>query len=151
MKLEETNFYKERFSLGSSRLKVYYGIDKLNKIMTKPAVSIIFENDSQLLLEKRLKKINQRMHVVYWRYQTKGEAEDALKSSRIFHIYTLFFDKYKNDIEFLLSNNYSADENNVSKGERELIRELLRKKIYELYPQYKTGKGKPIQLTLNFE
>ena len=45
MKIEETNFYKERFSLGSSRLKVYYGIDKLNKIMTKPAVSIIFEND----------------------------------------------------------------------------------------------------------
>lgn len=45
MKLEETDFYKERFSLGSSRLKVYYGIDNLNKIMTKPAVSIIFEND----------------------------------------------------------------------------------------------------------
>lgn len=76
MKLKETDFYKERFSLGSSRLKVYYGIDKLSEIMTKPAVSIIFENDSQL---------------------------------------------------------------------------LLRKKIYELYPQYKTGKGKPIQLTLNFE
>ena len=37
MKLEETNFYKERFSLGSSRLKVYYGIDKLNKIMTLEA------------------------------------------------------------------------------------------------------------------
>ena len=53
MKLEETDFYKERFSLGSSRLKVYYGIDKLNKIMTKPAVSIIFENDSQLLLRKK--------------------------------------------------------------------------------------------------
>ena len=119
--------------------------------MTKPCVSIIFENEVGGNLEKKEKKVYQRMHVVYWRYQTKGEAEDALKSSRIFHIYTLFFDKYKNDIEFLLSNNYSADENNVSKGERELIRELLRKKIYELYPQYKTGKGKPIQLTLNFE
>lgn len=68
MKLEETNFYKERFSLGSSRLKVYYGIDKLNKIMTKPAVSIIFENEVGGNLEKKEKKVNQRMHVVYWRY-----------------------------------------------------------------------------------
>ena len=29
MKLEETDFYKERFSLGSSRLKVYY--ERYNK------------------------------------------------------------------------------------------------------------------------
>ena len=49
MRLEETNFYKEKFSSGSSRLKVYYGIDKLNKIMTKPAVSIVFENVSMIL------------------------------------------------------------------------------------------------------
>ena len=91
------------------------------------------------------------MHVVYWRYQTKEEAKDADKSNRIFHLYSMFFEKYKFDIEFLLSENSKADENHVSKDERELIKELLRNKIKELYPQYVTDIKKPIQLNFIFE
>ena len=150
MKIEETDFYKERTTFRKRNLKVFYGIDKLNKIMTKPCVSVIFENEVGGNLEKKEKKVYQRMHVVYWRYQTKEEAKDAEKSNRIFHLYSMFFDKYKFDIEFLLSENYKADENHVSKDERELIKGLLRNKIKELYPQYVTDIKKPIQLSIIF-
>ena len=56
MKIEETDFHKERTTFRKRNLKVFYGIDKLNKIMTKPCVSVIFENEVGGNLEKKRKE-----------------------------------------------------------------------------------------------
>lgn len=135
-----------------SNYSVYYGIDKLNKIMTKPKLSVVFVNeaDSSGDWTKRDKKVHQRMHVVHHRYQTKAESECAGSINRIFTVYGWYiFEKpIKGDIEFLLEQNFLADENHVSEKERTDIRNKLRKKIYELYPETRKG---GTQLNLIFE
>ena len=117
-------------------LRVWYGVDRLNKIMKKPAVSVVYENE-RYNSDKNERKVKQRMDVAYMRYQTDGEADDAENCSRVFHVYTMYiFEKpYKGDIEFLLNQNYLADENHVSAEEREIIRTKLNELIKKRYPQ----------------
>ena len=122
-------------------MRVWYGIDKLNKIMKKPAISVVFENEPGGDFIKREKKVHQRMHVVHVRRQTEAEESDAVKSNRIFTTWSMFlYEKpYNGDIEFLLQQNYIADKNHVSETQRKEIMKKLRKKALELYPDAKKG------------
>lgn len=107
-------------------LRVFYGWTRINKIRKKEALSVIFENGRQN--EERTKLFIERMqNTVYTREQTAGEKEDAFLSNRMFTEYALPIDgkPFYGDVEALLQANYYADENNVSKAERERIREAL--------------------------
>lgn len=116
-----------------TRLRVFYGIGKLNKIQKKAEISIIFENC--YAYEKNDRSISRWMHVVHTRIQNEGEAGDAEGKTRMFTKYNYFVDDkpWNGDIEKVLEQNFQADANNVSKEEREEIREKLRKAFYSIY------------------
>jgi uncharacterized cysteine cluster protein YcgN (CxxCxxCC family) len=134
------------------KYSVYYGVDKLNKIMKKPRLSVVFLNEADDCGDwmKREKKVYQRMHVIHHRYQTLSETKFAHTYNRIFTTYGFYiFEKPINgDVEYMLEQNFLADQNHISEKERTDIRNKLRKKIYQLYPETKKG---GTQLNLIFE
>lgn len=93
-------------------MKVYYGIDRLNKVMKKPCFTVLYLNTDQGFLEYHEKKIKQRMNVFYEREQSEGEWLDAKKSNRIFTVYHCFiYEKpFNGNLDFILHNNYCAEE-----------------------------------------
>lgn len=118
--------------MGAPRLRVFYGWTRINKTRKKEALSVIFENGRQN--EDRTQLFIKRMQdTVYTRIQTEDEAKDASLSNRMFTEYNIPIAEkpFYGDVEALLRDNYHADENNVSKAERERIREALRK-AYQL-------------------
>lgn len=124
-------------------MKVYYGIDRLNKVMKKPCFTVLYLNTDKGFLEYHEKKIRQRMNVFYERKQSDGEWEDAKKSNRIFTVYRCFiYEKpFNGDLDFIVSNNFNADENNVSEEERLVISNKLRTSLLLAYPDLKKDKG----------
>ncbi len=133
------------------KLKVWYGVDRLNKVMKKPSVSIVFENSIHLHEEILEKKVRQRMDVAYMRYQTDEESLGAEDATRIFQTWTMeiYGKAYKGDIEYLLNQNSLADENNVSLEEREVIKQKLRELLKKRYPDLFNGQEN-VQLKLPF-
>lgn len=75
------------------------------------------------------------MKVIYQRLQTDDETKDAKYSNRLFSKYEYFINEkiWKGDIEAILSHNFLADKNNVPKDEREHIKELLKKEVFDFY------------------
>ena len=124
-------------------MNVYYGIDRLNKMMKKPCFTVLYLNTDQGFLESHEKKIKQRMNVFYQRKQSDGEWDDAKKSNRIFTVYRCFiYEKpFKGNLDFILSNNFNADENNVSEEERLIIKDKLRQALLLAYPDLRIAKG----------
>lgn len=124
-------------------MNVYYGIDRLNKVMKKPCFTVLYLNTDQGFLEYHEKKIRQIMNVFYQRKQSPGEWKDASKSNRIFTVYRCFiYDKtFKGDLEFILNNNFEADSENVSLEERLIIKDKLRTALLLAYPDLRVQKG----------
>lgn len=121
--------------MGAPRLRVFYGWTRINKTRKKEALSVIFENGRQN--EDRTQLFIKRMQdTVYTRIQTEDEAKDASLSNRMFTEYNIPIAEkpFYGDVEALLRDNYHADENNVSKAERERIREALRKAYQLAHP-----------------
>jgi len=75
------------------------------------------------------------MKVTYQRLQTDKEKEDAKYSNRLFSKYEYFINEkvWKGNVDAILRHNFSADKNNVPKDEREHIRELLKKEVFDFY------------------
>lgn len=116
-------------------MRVFYGWTRINKTRKKEALSVIFENGRQN--EDRTQLFIKRMQdTVYTRFQTEGEAKDAVFSNRMFTEFNIPIAEkpFYGDLEALLRDNYHADENNVSKAERERIREELRKAYLLAHP-----------------
>lgn len=143
-----------------SRLKVYYGWTKLNKIRKQPALSVIFENEVNHT-DRKMNSINKFQNTCYTRYQTIEEAADGKRSNRILTEFTfLIFDKnFNGNIEKVLELNYLSDINNVDTIKLEEIKQALRKSIKLCYPDikftYVSGNTfnlkkivKPVQLSL---
>lgn len=133
-------------------MKVYYGWQRKNKIAKRDALCVYYLN-----VEKTPTRINkdgkdgvtQKIHVCYERRQTTGEVADAKLSNRIYTVFYIFLDdkKINNSLDKALDVNYAADSNNVSKAERERIKDALKQGFYKLYPKYVEPK-QAIQLTL---
>ncbi len=149
-KLEEK--YSGHLSKSPSRLKVYYGFSKINKIQKKEAIQVTFENEQGAGSEgsrsgKTLRKI---MNIVTERYQTEQEAADAVNCNRMFTSYYVFMDDKKigGSLEKALQANSNADKNNVSEADRKKIKEKLEK----AYIATHIGYQEPVkQLTLGFD
>ena len=124
-------------------MKVYYGWTKKNKIAKRDALTVIFLNaPTPLRINKDGKDgVTKMIHVAYEREQTKGEMQDARLSNRIYTVFYIFMDdkKINNSLTKALQVNYDADQNNVSKAERERIRQALMDEYLRLNPDYKEG------------
>lgn len=138
-----------------SKLRVFYGWAKVNKIRKKPAISVLFENEVVYDEDRERRTINHLQTTNYTRIQTPEEAEDAKHNNRILTEYSLFlFDKEHNgDLEKLLQSNYQSDINNLDVFELETIRKALRDSFKICYPEIKLKKiekeiKKPVQLEL---
>lgn len=121
--------------MGVPKLRVFYGWTRINKIRKDEALSVIFENGRQN--EDRTQLFVKRMQdTVYVRIQTEGESKEGALSNRMFTEFNIPLSRkpFYGDIEALLRDNYLADENNVSKAERERIREALRKAYIANHP-----------------
>jgi hypothetical protein len=124
-----------------SRLKVYYGFSKINKIQKREAIQVVFENErgagyEGTRSEKTLRKI---MNIVTERWQTPGEAADAAHANRMFTSYLIFLDDKKvgGSIKKALYYNSQADKNNVSEKERKEINEKLERFFLSAHRDYK--------------
>lgn len=148
--LKVGKFRKEKgmitLNMTNQKLRVFYGLERLNKVIKKPAVCIIFENSQYDLPEKNLSRVKKRMEIVYCRLQTELEKEDAQFKNRILTKYSMTFERYGYDIDFLLNDNWLADENNVSKQERDKIKKALKNAINKRYTCFKNN----IQLNIQF-
>ncbi|HEY4543564.1 MAG TPA: hypothetical protein VIG40_02875 [Tissierellaceae bacterium] len=124
-------------------MRVYYGIDRLNKIMKKPCFTVLYLNTSGGLLCDHEKKIKQRMNVFYSRKQSEAEWDDSKKSNRVFTVYRCYiYEKpFNGQLDFILNNNYHADENNASEEERLIIKEKLKRALLLAYPDLLKDKG----------
>ena len=80
-----------------SRLKVYYGFSKINKIQKREAIQVSFENEQGAGSEgtRSGKTLRKLMNIVTERYQTEQEATDAKSHNRMFTSYFIFLDDKK--------------------------------------------------------
>jgi hypothetical protein len=126
---------------------VYYGFARLTKkVVRKRSVAIYYSNCKNYHSERQQRYIRQKMHIVYERFQTKGESEFCGTedgSNRSWTKWEYFVDdsKWNGNLDVVLAHNYDVEENNVSVEEREQIRQALRKGFNNHYSQYKTARN----------
>ncbi len=116
-------------------LRVFYGFAKLTpKIVRKQQLIVMYENENFNVFGND-KWVNQKIHIIYERKQTRGEKKDAIFSNRMFTKYGYFIEdeNFKGNIERVLENNFLADQKNVDVKTRKIIRDLLRKSYFEVY------------------
>lgn len=134
------------------RMPVFYGWAKLNKVMKREALMVIFLNDNP---GPRINKdgkygVTKYMNVVYERCQTSKEEADAKFNNRLYSVYNIFMDdrNVRGSLEAALKINNDADKNNVTQSERDAIRKAL----YDAYVECHRGYKEPTrQMEINFE
>ena len=129
------------------QFKVFYGFARLTKkIVRKKELAVYYENSSS---NSNDKFIQQKIHIVHVRMQTLKEMTDFDIGNRSFTKYGYFIDdkRWNGNIEMILEDNYTAEENHVSENERTVIRDKLRREYFSFYKVEKTLKG---QQTLIF-
>ena len=124
-----------------SRLKVYYGFSKINKIQKREAIQVTFENEQGAGSEgtRSGKTLRKLMNIVTERYQTEQEASDASSHNRMFTSYFVFFDnkKINGSLKKALQVNSEADKNHVSEKERKKIADKLKTSFIASHIGYK--------------
>ena len=135
-----------------SRLKVYYGFSKINKIQKREAIQVSFENEQGAGSEgtRSGKTLRKLMNIVTERYQTEQEASDATSHNRMFTSYFIFLDdkKIAGSLKRALLINSEADKNHVSEKERKIIMEKLERAFLSSHADYK----EPVrQMELQFD
>ncbi len=121
-----------------SKLRVWYGWAKINKIRKREAISVIFENGKQTP-ERTDNFIRKMQNTVYVRHQTDEEAKDAKGINRMFTEYTIFMDDkvIRNSLDFALWVNHQADKNYVATAELDVIEKKLRTAYMKSHFMYK--------------
>ena len=124
-----------------SRLKVYYGFSKINKIQKREAIQVTFENEQGAGNEgtRSGKTLRKLMNIVTERYQTEQEASDAPSHNRMFTSYFIFLDdkKINGSLKKALQVNSEADKNHVSEKERKEIVDKLKTSFIASHIGYK--------------
>jgi len=115
------------------KLRVWYGLRKLTeKVVKKPSIIIVFENEYTWKNEESVKRM---MKVLHTRYQTEDEMKDAEGGTRVFTIWEIFLQdrKFDGDVEKAIAYNRQCDINNVKEIELDEIENKIRKEIYDFY------------------
>lgn len=129
-----------------SKLRVYYGWARLNKIRKREAISVVFENCRQNgdHAARFLKRIQD---TVYVRFQTDEEAANAEGINRMYTEYSIFLDhkNIKGSLKAALQENHIADSNHVPENVRDEIRDKLRQAFLSSHLDYKEPSPQKIQ------
>ena len=129
----------------ASRLKVYYGFSKINKIQKREAIQVTFENEQGAGSEgtRSGKTLRKLMDIVTWRYQTEQEASDASSHNRVFTSYHIFLDdkRVNGSLKKALQVNSEADKNHLSEKERKEIADRLETSFIASHVGYKEPKS----------
>lgn len=125
-----------------TNLRVYYGFVRIG-VRKQQAISVIFENEHAS--DRSKKTLNGLQHTFYTRYQTEEEANAAICENRVLTEYSTMFDhkSIKGSLKKALESNFNADENHLSRAEREKIKEALQNGYMSLYPSYKDPSDHP--------
>lgn len=122
-------------------LPVYYGWAKLNKVMKREALMVIFLNDrpGPRIGKDGYDGVTKWIVPVYKRIQTAEEMADAKECNRMYSAYSLFMDdrQFHGSLQAILDANNESDRNHVSEEERLKIAEELRKAYMDGHPHYK--------------
>lgn len=134
-------------------LPVYYGWAKLNKVMKREALTIIFLNDktSPRVGRDGCDGVSRFIEICYKRYQTEAEMKDVRFTNRSYSVYSIFMDDkvINGSLEKALRVNYDADKNNVSENERKKIMDKLRNHYISTHSIYEEPEA--VQLEIDFE
>lgn len=135
------------------RLRVYYGWRKLNKAIKRESLAVFFMNGhpGPRFDKDGYEGVTRYIDVAYSRVQTDGEASDHDLYTQMYSIYEIFMDDktIQGSLERALQVNYDSDKNNVSKKEREIIRDKLRLAYLASHPDYREPHG--AQLFIDFQ
>ena len=150
-KLKRMELTHKRPVIRENRLPVYYGWAKINKVMKREALMVIFlnENPGPRVGRDGSDGVTKWIVPVYKRWQTQKEAEDGKNCIKMYTTYDTFMDDKRigGSLEAILQDNDEADRFNVSKSEREVIRKALYNAYMEIHPNYKEPQR---QLLLTF-
>ena len=129
------------------KLRVFYGITKINKVLKKPSIAVFFENE-RYNSEKNERMVSRWIKIVHTRLQTEEEKEDSIFGNRVFTKYELCFNEkpFFGNYIYALEINHQADQFHVSKEERDVIKNKL---LSELKKTYKLKNE--FQGIINFE
>ena len=123
------------------KYKVYYGWAKVGKAQKRESLCVIFLNSST---PPRINKdgkdgVTRYINVCYERYQTEEEQQDIEHISRIYTAYNIFLEskEVRGSLNKALQINFEADKYNVSKAERQRIKEALRSFFLNNHKNYK--------------
>ena len=134
-------------------LPVYYGWAKLNKVVKREALTVIFLNDhpGPRIGRDGHDGVTRFIEICAQRYQTEKEIEDAKHSNRIYSVYSIFMDdkQIKGSLQKALYENSESDKNNVNKKERQEIEEKLREAYMRKHPQYKEPTSLQLEIEFN--
>lgn len=140
-KLKVLEATHKRPIIQEKRLPVYYGWAKINKVMKREALMVIFlnENPGPRVGRDGSDGVTKWIIPVYKRWQTQKEAEDGKNSIRMYTTYDTYMDDKRigGSLEVILQDNCEADKNNVSKSEREAIRKALFNAYMDVHPNYR--------------
>ena len=116
---------KQKIQPINSRLKVYYGWTKINKIRKREAISVIYENAAGAGEHYRYSKtIKKSQETVFVRFQSEEESLDAIHQNRVFTEFSIFMD------DKAIGGDLDADKNHVPENTRLEIKELLRRNYH---------------------
>ena len=139
--LKMLDFKYHKKDVTQKKLYVYYGWAKINKIMKKESIMVIYTNEET---GPRIGKdgndgVTKYMKIAYKREQTDKEAIDAQYHKRVYTCYEIYMDspRIKGSLEAALEENFKADQNNVNIEERNKIRKALQYMYLEAHPKYK--------------
>lgn len=129
-----------------TKYKVFYGFARLTKkAVRKKSIVIQYANTANYN-ERQQRYIQQKMHIVHERFQTKEEASNSALYNRCWTKWEYFVDDklWRGDVDSILDHNFLAEVNHVSLEERLLIQEKLKKeyrRYYDSQPLKRTGNG----------
>lgn len=120
-----------------SKLRVYYGWARLNKIRKREAISVVFENSLQNG-EHATRFLKRIQDTVYVRFQTDEEATSAKGINRMYTEYSIFLDhkNIRGSLKVALQENHIADSNHVPENVRNDIRDKLKHAFLSTHLEY---------------
>lgn len=122
---------------------MFYGFAKLTKKAVRKRSVVIQYANTHNYNDRQKKYIEQKMHIVHQRFQTKAESENRTNSNRSWTKWEYFVDdkRWNGNLEAVLHDNFVAEANIVSLKERTEIKEKLDKAYYEFYKLERKPKG----------
>lgn len=127
----------------SKKYLVFYGFAKLTKKAVRKRSIVVQYANTTNYNDRQQRYIEQKMHIVYQRFQTKRECNGVDQYNRSWTKWEYFIDdkRWNGNLEAVLHDNFVIEANNVSIKERKEIQEKLEREYYRFYNLERKPKG----------